>query len=202
VRERLGSEAVEEIDWRNARAVCIAGDFSRHDRVAVYENRRRIDLVRYRVFDGGLLSLLLIESSRASASPGPARQRGREQQAAAGAGDRLRPVSDGVPEGLRDLYGELDEALTAWGEVEVARLHHYIAHRRMVNRASVLFRPSHRVILVYLTLDPDTVELEEGFTRDMRGIGHLGTRDLEVRIASTADLDKAGPLIQRAFEAG
>jgi predicted transport protein len=57
------------------------------------------------------------------------------------------------------------------------------------------------VILVYLTLDPDTVEFEEGFTRDMRGIGHLGTGDVEVRIASAADLDKAGPLIRRAFEA-
>ncbi|MFJ2649452.1 DUF5655 domain-containing protein [Streptomyces sp. NPDC087420] len=201
VKERLGSEAVEEIDWRNARAVCIAGDFSRHDRVAVYENRRRIDLVRYRVFDGGLLSLLLIESSPASPSPGPARRRSRVGQQAALVGERSRAVPDGVPEGLRDLYGELDEALTAWGEVEVAQLAHYIAYRRMVNRASVLFRPSYGVILVYLTLDPDTVELEEGFTRDMRGIGHLGTGDLEVRLSSAADLDKAGPLIRRAFEA-
>jgi predicted transport protein len=91
--------------------------------------------------------------------------------------------------------------LTAWGEVEVARLRHYIAYRRMVNRASVLFRPSYGIILVYLALDPDAVVLEEGFTRDMRGIGHLGTGDLEVRIASAADLEKAGPLIRQAFEA-
>lgn len=201
VRERLGSEVVEEIDWRNARAVCIASDFSRHDRIAVYNNRRRIDLVRYRVFDGGLLSLLLIESSPGSAGPGSARQRSREGQAVTGAGDGLRAVPNAVPDGLRDLYGELDEALTAWGEVEVARLRHYIAYRRMVNRASVLFRPSYGVILTYLSLDPETVELEEGFTRDMRGIGHLGTGDLEVRIASAADLKKAGPLIRRAFEA-
>ncbi|WP_435860609.1 hypothetical protein [Streptomyces spiralis] len=34
----------------------------------------------------------------------------------------------------------------------------------------------------------------------MRGIGHLGTGNLEVRIASAADLEKAGPLIRRAFE--
>lgn len=199
VKERLGSEAVGEIDWRNSRAVCIAGEFSRHDRVAVYEQRRRIDLVRYRVFDGGLLSLLLVESAPGSASP--ARQRSRERHAGAVAGDRLRAASDNVPDGLRDLYVELDEVLTAWGEVEVARLQHYIAYRRMVNRASVLFRPSREVILVYLTLNPDTVELEDGFTRDMRGIGHLGTGDLEVRIASAADLDRAEPLIRRAFEA-
>ncbi|WUT78551.1 hypothetical protein OG896_32060 [Streptomyces sp. NBC_00669] len=139
MRKRLGSAAVEEIDWRNARAVCIAGDFSRHDRVAVYDNRRRVDLVRYRVFDGGLLSLHLIESSPAAAGPG--RQRSREKQTTVGAGDRLQRVGDGVPAGLRDLYGELDETLTAWGEVEVTQLRHYIAYRRMVNRVSVLFRP-------------------------------------------------------------
>ncbi|MDI3418527.1 hypothetical protein QIT00_08115 [Streptomyces sp. B-S-A12] len=65
----------------------------------------------------------------------------------------------------------------------------------------MIFRPKHGAILVYLRLDPDTVELEEGFTRDMRGIGHLGTGDLEVRIVSAADLEKAAPLIRRAFEA-
>ncbi|MGW5987701.1 hypothetical protein ACWFRT_05015 [Streptomyces anulatus] len=36
-----------------------------------------------------------------------------------------------VPEGLRDLYAELDEALTAWGEVEVTPLRHYIAYRQL-----------------------------------------------------------------------
>ncbi|MET9182275.1 hypothetical protein ABZX88_29280 [Kitasatospora aureofaciens] len=54
---------------------------------------------------------------------------------------------------------------------------------------------------MYLRLDPDTVELEEGFTREMRGIGHLGTGDLEVRIGEAAALEKAVPLIRRAVQA-
>ncbi|MFB6816202.1 hypothetical protein ACFCV8_16845 [Streptomyces sp. NPDC056347] len=96
---------------------------------------------------------------------------------------------------------ELDDALTAWGEVEGAPLRHYIGYRRMVNVASALFRPKHEVLLVCLRLDPDTVELEEGFTRDMRGIGHLGTGDLEVRVSSAATLEKAVPLTKRAYDA-
>ncbi|MCT2546917.1 MULTISPECIES: DUF5655 domain-containing protein [Streptomyces] len=115
--------------------------------------------------------------------------------AAPQAGDGL------VPECLRGLYAELEEALTPWGEAEVAPLRHYIACRRMVNIASVLFRPKHEMILFYLRLDPDTVELEEGFTRDMRGIGQLGTGDLEVRVSSAATLEKAVPLVKRAYEA-
>ena len=208
VKEKLGSEAAESIDWRNPRVVCIAAGFSHHDRVAVHRLRERVDLVRYRVFEGGLLSLLLIESTPGSTRPVSDRRQSREREVTAGAADgggktsaQATAAAGTVPGCLQDLYVELDEALTAWGEVEVAQLRHYIAYRRMVNVASVIFRPKHEAILVYLKVDPDTVELEESFSRDMRGIGHLGTGDLEVRIASAADLEKAGPLIRRAFEA-
>ncbi|MFD9400318.1 DUF5655 domain-containing protein [Streptomyces sp. NPDC060011] len=206
VKEKLSAETAESIDWRNPRMVCIAASFSHHDRVAVHRLHERIDLVRYRLFDGGLLSLLLIESTPGSPRTAPARRQQREREDAAGAGGGNWKLSapatpSAAPACLQDLYAELDEALTAWGEVEVAPLRHYIAYRRMVNLASVIFRPKHEVILVYLRLDPDTVALEEGFSRNMRGIGHLGTGDLEVRISSAADLEKAGPLIRWAFEA-
>ena len=42
-----------------------------------------------------------------------------------------------------------------------------------------------------MKLDPDTVELEEGFTRDTRGIGHYGTGELEVSIKTAEDFQKA-----------
>ncbi|WP_327417155.1 endonuclease NucS domain-containing protein [Streptomyces sp. NBC_01233] len=205
VRKVLGAEAAESIDWRRPRMVCIAAGFSHHDRVAVQWLPERIDLVRYRVFEGGLLSLLLVDSSPGSPSAASSR-RSRERDTVVGSAPAApappSPTGAGlVPESLRDLYAELDEALTAWGEVEVAPLRHYIAYRRLVNIASVIFRPKHEAILVYLRLDPDSVVLEEGFTRDMRSIGHLGTGDLEVRLVSAADLEKAAPLIRRAFEA-
>ncbi|MGV9318173.1 DUF5655 domain-containing protein [Streptomyces sp. NPDC003660] len=205
VRKVLGAQAAETIDWRRPRMVCIAASFSNHDRVAVQRLPERIDLVRYRIFEGGLLSLLLVDSSPGPQGAASARRtRERETAVDSAPATPVAPSPSGVglvPECLRDLYAELDDALTAWGEVEVAPLRHYIAYRRLVNIASVIFRPKHEVILVYLRLDPDTVTLEEGFTRDMRGIGHLGTGDLEVRLASAADLEKAAPLIRRAFEA-
>ncbi|WP_019064978.1 DUF5655 domain-containing protein [Streptomyces prunicolor] len=206
VKEKLGAEAAEAIDWRNPRMVCIAAGFSHHDRVAVHRLYERIDLVRYRSFDGGLLSLLLIESVPGSPRPAPTRRQRRERMEAAGSGGvcgkpSVQANPSAPPACLQDLYGELDEMLTAWGEVEVAALRHYIAYRRMVNLASVVFRPKRELILVYLRIAPDTISLEEGFSRDMRGIGHHGTGDVEVRISSAAELEKAGPLIRRAFAA-
>ncbi|MFE1962526.1 DUF5655 domain-containing protein [Streptomyces sp. NPDC059479] len=201
--KKLGSQAAEVIDWRSPRMVCIAADFSHHDRVAVHRLNERIDLVRYRVFDGGLLSLLLVESvpgaTRSVASPREVQK--REGSADADCAKSVRTTLDAAPASLRALYGELDERLTASGEVEVDVKLHYVAYRRMMNVACVIFRPKNEEVLVYLKVDPDTVPLEEGFSRDMRGIGHLGTGDLEVRIGSAADLERAGPLIRRAFEA-
>ncbi|MFF4560347.1 hypothetical protein [Streptomyces sp. NPDC001435] len=85
VKEKLGSEAAESIDWRNPRMVCIAAGFSHHDRVAVHRLRERVDLVRYRVFDDGLLSLLLIESTPGSTRPISDRRQSREREVTAGA---------------------------------------------------------------------------------------------------------------------
>jgi hypothetical protein len=121
VKEKLGSEAAESIDWRNPRMVCIAADFSHHDRVAVHRLRERVDLVRYRVFEGGLLSLLLIESTPGSTRPVPDRRQNREREFTAGAAGeggktsaQATATAGAVPGCLRDLYAELDEALTAW----------------------------------------------------------------------------------------
>ena len=54
-------------------------------------------------------------------------------------------------------------------------------------------------IILYLKLHPDSVELEDGFTRDMRSIGHYGTGDLQITIKNAKDFEKAKPLIERAY---
>ncbi|WP_405014099.1 hypothetical protein [Kitasatospora sp. NBC_01539] len=152
VKERLGSEAAEGIDWGAPRVVCIAADFSHHDRIAVRELDRRIDLVRYRVFEGGLLSLLLVESAPGSSPSVRTRRQARPNEAGVATEpvvpESAKTIVD-VPDCLRALYDELDEEFTALGEVEVRPTQHYIAYRRLVNVASVLFRPSQPAMLLY-----------------------------------------------------
>lgn len=90
VRKVLGVEAAESVDWRRPRMICIAAGFSHHDRVAVQRLPERIDLVRYRIFDGGLLGLLLVDSATGSPSAASTR-RGR----GAGIGGRRRTGCSG-----------------------------------------------------------------------------------------------------------
>jgi predicted transport protein len=51
-----------------------------------------------------------------------------------------------------------------------------------------------------LRLDPTTIELEEGFSRDVTRIGHFGTGNLELSLKTMDDFAKAQPLLRRAYE--
>jgi hypothetical protein len=47
--------------------------------------------------------------------------------------------------------------------------------------------PQACVVIAFLKLDATTVAIEEGFTRDVRKIGHFGTGDLEVSMRTLGD---------------
>jgi predicted transport protein len=87
---------------------------------------------------------------------------------------------------LQDIWESLKAFLLALGDdVQMKELESYVAFRSLKNFASVRLRT--KDLQVWAKLDPSTVLLEEGFTRDVSQIGHLGTGDLEIRIQSAAD---------------
>jgi predicted transport protein len=51
-----------------------------------------------------------------------------------------------------------------------------------------------------LKVDPLSVTLEPGFTRDVSNIGHFGTGDLEITLSKPQDLERAMPLIKHSYE--
>lgn len=122
VRKVLGVEAAVSVDWRRPRMICIAAGFSHHDRVAVQRLLERllerIDLVRYRIFDGGLLGLLLVDSATGFPSAASSR-RGRERAPVADSvptASTVSPPAGGgaVPECLRDLYARRSRHGARW----------------------------------------------------------------------------------------
>ena len=97
-----------------------------------------------------------------------------------------------------DLYEEVRAYLNALGDdVQEKTLRFYVAFKRIKNFACVELRPSKGSLLIFLKINPDTIELEKGFTRDVRKIGHFGTGDLEVTITSKDDLEKAKVLLTK-----
>jgi predicted transport protein len=199
VMEKLGVDQAASIDWTAPRLLCIAGDFNRYDEHAVQQINRNIELVRYRRYGDELLLLELVNRKTAeiildqpdskSARRGPARD--------TTVTDYLAQASPA----LADRYEALKAYLLALGDdVQLKTLKNYFAFRRLKNFACVEVHNRTGGLLVYVKVNPDEVELENGFTRDMRNIGHFGTGDLEIRVSSDADLERAKPLLEKSYE--
>ncbi|MCK9591311.1 MAG: DUF5655 domain-containing protein [Methanoregula sp.] len=79
-------------------------------------------------------------------------------------------------------------------------LKYYIAFKRIKNFACIQIYPKTNILVIYVKVNPDTIKIEDGFTRDVRKIGHLATGDLEIIIRSDVDLGKAKELIVKSYE--
>jgi predicted transport protein len=67
-------------------------------------------------------------------------------------------------------------------DVQVKEPKNYIAFKRLENFTCAEIYPQVRVVTLYLRIDPTTVELEDGFSRDVTKIGHFGTGNLELSL--------------------
>lgn len=204
VLKKLGGEQAESIDWTGPRLICVASDFTKFDEHAIRQINRNIDLVRYKKFGDGLLALELATTVTASGSAAEvqatAQDKSNKKKASGRAWDK--PVTQMLAEMDEDtaaLVDELRSFITSLGDDVVEKeLKLYLAYRRIKNFVSLVVLKSG--ITLYLKVDPDTVDLEEGFTRDVRNIGHWGTGHLEVWVRDQRSLEKAKPLIIRSYE--
>ncbi|MER6031667.1 endonuclease NucS domain-containing protein [Streptomyces sp. NPDC001851] len=191
VRDRLGAPAASQVLWSAPRLICVAGDFTRYDVHAVREHRRSIDLVRYRFFGNdhiGLESVASVRGHSATARRGLRRAVGlpavRKQCGA-----------------LAELAEATDEVLLGLGEgITRVQRKQYAAYQRLRNFACVC-PPQQTKLLVYLKADPKRVDLIPGLTRDVAGLGHHGTGDLEVQLRTERDLERAMDLFHLSYAA-
>jgi len=201
VARRLGIGAADGIDWSSPRIICVASGYSRYDVHAIGEMNRRIDLVRYQRFDGSMLALEL-HASVSSAPAMAARSDPDGIDRVAGPGRRtVREAIERASPALQQLYADLDARLLSLGDGHSVELRQYIAYRHRSNFACVKVLPSAEALLVFLRVDPKSVSLEAGFSRDVTDIGHHGSGSLELRIDSAEDLDRAAPLLRASYAA-
>lgn len=203
VMERLGAEEAADISWEGTRLLCIAGGYTRYDLYAVGQINRNIELLRYERFGDDLLLIDLVNRVNQSipADDAPAPTNGAGASNTYTKATPLEALEKGSDE-LKDLYDELLRFAEGLGDdVQVKALKMYIAVRRLKNFICIEPHPMKGTLTILSKVDPDTVELKPGFTRDVRNIGHYGTGELEVSIGARADLEAAQPLIARSYEA-
>ncbi len=203
VLDKLGKPAAEAVDWSAPRLICVAGDFNRYDDHAVKQIQRNIELIRYRRFGAELLLLDLVASN--SVKGAPIETKAGSLTDGSASSNKYKTVGKVLSELDTDMIDRF-EALRAFmlalgDDVQETTLRYYVAFKRIKNFACVEFRPTNGRILIFLKVDPNTVHLEAGFTRDVSGMGHFGTGDLEVVLTGPDDLERAKSLILKSYEA-
>ena len=199
VMNKFGKDSSDAIEWSSPRLLCIAGDFTKYDQHAVQQINRNIELIRYRHYGDDLLLLELVNATTAVMSPSVG----------------VKPVKTGsnqyktVTEYLaqakmdqKDLYEGVKAYLMAMGDdVQFKVLKFYFAFKRIKNFACVEVHPGTGNILIFVKVDPASISLEKGFTRDVTNVGHFGTGNIEITIGTMEDFERAKPLLLKSYEA-
>lgn len=204
VMEKLGKDTAEHIEWTGTRLLCIAADFTRYDQHAVHQIPRNIELIRYKLFGDDLLLLELVNAQSVpdatAVKPTPAGAPHAQQDTSKQSGkdkSLVEQLALATPE-IRALYEQTTSLLLSLGDdVQQKALKLYTAFRRLKNFACVIAYPNR--LLITLKLDPTTVALEAGFSRDVGQVGHWGTGDVELCLFTQADLQKAQALLERSY---
>ena len=211
VIEVLGLEQAKDIDWSMPRVICIAGDFNKYDECAINQMDKNISLIRYKKFGDDLLMFEQLNQNTVKM-----KTKITKNENMRGIFDNKEIVVDNsknpnkninrtfeisIDEASatqKELYIDLKNYILSLGDdISENELKLYVAFKKMKN--FICAQIYGKVVLLHLKLDPKTIELETGFSRDVTTIGHWGTGNVQLHIKSKDDLAKARPLIERAY---
>ncbi len=203
VMEALGNEAAARIDWTSPRLLCIAADFTKYDIHAVQQINRNVELIRYRRFGSDLLLLELASATSASyktRSVKPAKAKVEPAQIKPANGDKSYTEWLSIlPAPMLELLTSLENFIASLGDdIQRKELKLYVAFKRLKNFATIV--PQKSRLLLFLHLNPDSLESLPANARDARLFGHWGTGDLELAIGNFADMEQCKGLILNAYE--
>lgn len=203
VQRKLGPKVADQIEWSTPRLLCIAGEFTKYDAYAVQQIPRSIELIRYRKYGDDLLLFELVNAapSEPVEEKGAARANGRSTAKVTTYKTFSEYLDQSSPE-LRDRFeGAKTFAMALGDDVQINTLKLYSAFKRLKNFCCAEVHPKTNTLVLYLKVEPSSIALETGFSRDVTNIGHFGTGNLELTIRSRADFEKAKPLIVQSYEA-
>lgn len=104
-----------------------------------------------------------------------------------------------LPPHLTEFLASLEDYVASLGDdVQHKELRLYLAFKRLKNFATVVAQKNR--LILYLYLNPSDLGPLPAIGRDVSQQGHWGTGDLELSLASQADLDTAKPLIVMSYQ--
>ena len=203
VMEKMGGDVAEDVDWTAPRLICVAGNFTHYDQHAIKQMDRNIELIRYERFGEDLMVLQLLTATTAKtnqvARTGSGRVR-KKGKATPKQREHKQALVE-APADVRRRYEDLKEFMQSLGDdVQEIHLKHYTAFKRIKNFACVRLFNRIKRIVVWVPLNPNDFDLDGEFLKDVSKVGHLGTGNLQITIASDDDLERAKSVIEVSYE--
>lgn len=205
VQKALGATA--KVDWSDVRVICIAPNYQKFDLYAVQVMGANIELWTYRLFNNQLLYLEeVLQKTYVPPDANPLAAKNPVMVAAGKKAAITRATStytfeqhlDGKPQKIKDLAQAVQEYIVRLDPaIEEAPKKQYVAYKISQNIVCVEFQTQR--LLLFLKLNPKESSGPPGIARDVTGIGHYGTGDLEITLRSLDDLEAAKPFIEIAY---
>src|SRR5947209_8084068 len=156
--------------------------------------------MRYRRYGNELILFELVNATTAQVQTDNASDNGVKHNGVANYKTVTEILEQASPD-MRNRFEAIKAFSLALGDdVQMKVLKYYFAFRRIKNFACVEFHPQTMRITVWVKVDPSSIQLEKGFTRDVRTVGHYGTGDLEITLQNDDDLERAKSLILKSYE--
>lgn len=196
IYNRLGSELAENIrlDWNHPRIVCIAESFSRYDMDTVEVVPLRIELFRYRLHEGGLFSLEMVQVGEQQQSRG---KNGPDMPA-----DTVHAIlvsmkeQSGSSNMVKQMFDELREKILSLDEDIVEKPgRRTIAYRLARNFCEILIKKDCLVIDLRPIDYEDPINLVERICE-----GYVVTLNRRVTLRDPSDINYVSGIIEQAYQ--
>jgi len=196
------------IDWSDIRVICLAPNYKKYDMHAVSMMGANIELWRYRLFANSCLYLEEVYRKALRTTPDTADAPTKNPvMVAAGKKAAITRATgsytvdqhfEGKPKHVQELGQRIREFITGLDTaIEEVPKKHYIAYKISQNIASMWI--GNKEIAIYLKLDPKEIKPALDIVRDVSNLGHVGTGDTEISIASEENFERAKPWIEKAY---
>ena len=200
VNKALGSNV--EVDWSDIRVICIAPNYKKYDLHAVQVMGANIELWTYRLFKNNCLYFEEVFQKSYPSVGGSSTEDSSNKKAALSRKNEsysLEHHFEGKPENILDIaYGVQEYLLGLDTAMDEVPKKHYIAYK--ISQNIVCMELQKQRVLLYVKLKPESIELQNGITRDVTNIGHYGTGNLEVSIKTIDELEIIKPLLLTAYQ--
>ncbi|UGQ15798.1 DUF5655 domain-containing protein [Borrelia sp. RT5S] len=213
---RQSSERYNNVDFDLTKIVCVARKFEVAARNQAKRDPSEIILVEYDMYEDNLITLKLTTYPAAGVSD--SKVFGNKKNKVVTQAEMVRDV---VPQKndnnflltenlrklsmssveLQNLNRMLESFIFTLGNVEKYDTKHYTGFRVAGGKlfADLVFKPMRDVIIITVTLPLEKVLIEEGFTRDISGIGHHGIGNIEI-VCNGSKFEDVKRLIKLSYD--